>query len=179
VPFLSFLGPRSTLLEVFRAFPETSKPLIEFSEALLRGPSPFTTAERELVATYVSRLNHCRYCHAVHSATAERLGIPKETLERLAQNLACAPAKMQPVLRYAEKLTRDPSSADSADVATILASGWDEQAVYHAVAITALFNFMNRLVEGLGIELDPAYVSSAAQRLAERGYAPLLDMMKG
>ena len=97
MPFLSFLGPRSTLLEVFRAFPETSKPLIEFSEVLLRGPSPFTTAERELLATYVSRLNQCRYCQAVHSATAERLGIPKETLERLAENLECVPAKMQPV----------------------------------------------------------------------------------
>jgi alkylhydroperoxidase family enzyme len=85
---------------------------------------------------------------------------------------------MQPVLRYAEKLTRDPSSADKTDVAAILAGGWDEQAVYHAVAITALFNFMNRLVDGLGIELDPAYVPSAAERLAERGYAPHLEMMK-
>jgi hypothetical protein len=28
------------------------------------------------------------------------------------------------------------------------------RALYHAVAVTALFNFMNRLVEGPGIELD-------------------------
>jgi hypothetical protein len=44
--------------------------------------------------------------------------------------------------------------------------------------VTALFNFMNRLVEGLGIELEPSYVAPAAERLAERGYLPLLEMMK-
>jgi alkylhydroperoxidase family enzyme len=48
-------------------FPETRKPLIEFHEVLLRGPSPFTEAERELIAAYVSGLNRCRYCHGVRS----------------------------------------------------------------------------------------------------------------
>lgn len=45
------------------------------------------------------------------------------------------------------------------------------------VAVTALFNYMNRLVEALGIELDPAYVEPASKRLAERGYLPLIDLM--
>jgi hypothetical protein len=37
---------------------------------------------------------------------------------------------------------------------------------------------MNRLVEGLGIRLDPAYVKPAAERLADRGYLPLIEMLK-
>lgn len=45
--------------------------------------------------------------------------------------------------------------------------------------MTALFNFMNRLVEGLGIELAPSYIEPASQRLADRGYLPLIDMMGG
>lgn len=45
------------------------------------------------------------------------------------------------------------------------------------VATVALFNYMNRLVEGLGIELDQAYVGVAAQRLADRGYRPLIEML--
>ncbi len=32
----------ATLLDVFRMFPETNKPLLEFHEVLLRGASPFT-----------------------------------------------------------------------------------------------------------------------------------------
>jgi 3-mercaptopyruvate sulfurtransferase SseA len=50
--------------------------------------------------------------------------------------------------------------------------GWDDTALYHTVAVTALFNFMNRLVERMGIELDPSYVKPASERLAKRGYLP-------
>jgi alkylhydroperoxidase family enzyme len=87
--------------------------------------------------------------------------------------------KMKPVLRYAQKLTREPDGVTETDADAVLAAGWDETALYHAVAVTALFNFMIRLVEGLGIELDAAYVKPAAQRLADRGYLPLIDIMKG
>jgi alkylhydroperoxidase family enzyme len=86
--------------------------------------------------------------------------------------------KLQPVLALARKLTLSPDSVTKADAAAVSAAGWDDEALYYAVAVTALFNFMNRLVEGLGIELEPSYVAPAAERLAERGYLPLLDMMK-
>jgi uncharacterized peroxidase-related enzyme len=181
MPFIPSLREGSTLLDVFRMFPETSKPLILFHEALLRAPSPFSEAERELIAAYVSSLNRCRYCRGVHTATAELLGVTAGTVERLVENFESAPVsdRMRPVLRYAEKLTRDPRAVSRDDAQAILQAGWDEAAVYYAVAVTALFNFMNRLVEGLGIEFDPAYVSLAAKRLAERGYLPLIGMLPG
>ena len=84
---------------------------------------------------------------------------------------------MKPILRYARTLTQDPRGISKADADAVLAAGWDETGLYHVVAVTALFNFMNRLVEGLGIELDPAYVKPAAQRLADRGYLPLIEML--
>jgi uncharacterized peroxidase-related enzyme len=180
MPFLPSLRAGASLLDVFKAFPETSKPLIEFHEVLLRGPSPLTDAERELIAAYVSGLNRCRYCHGVHTATAERLGVPQGAVQQLVDELETAdvPEKMKPILRYAEKLTRDPRGVSKADAAAVLAAGWDETALYHTVAVTALFNLMNRLVEGLGIELEPAYVKPAAQRLADRGYLPLIEMLE-
>ena len=42
--------------------PETAGPLSELAEVLLRGPSTLTRAERELIGTYVSSENDCRYC---------------------------------------------------------------------------------------------------------------------
>ncbi len=180
MPFLRKLPPSASLLEVFKAYPDTCRPLIEFHEVLLRGPSPFTDMERELIAAFVSRLNHCRYCHGVHSATAERLGAAPGLTEQLIESveLLDAPPKLRPVLSYARKLTHSPSSLTQADADAIYAAGWDDTALYHVAAVTALFNFMNRLVEGLGIELNPAYAKGAAQRLADRGYLPLLDMMR-
>jgi uncharacterized peroxidase-related enzyme len=179
MPYLPSLGSRASLLDVFRSFPETSKPLIEYHEVLLRGPSPITEAQRELIAAYVSGLNHCRYCQGVHTATAERLGVAEGVVPRLIENFeAAAIGEMRPVLRYARKLTEHPASIAQADADAILAAGWDESAIFHTVAVTALFNFMNRLVEGLGIEFNPAYAGEASQRLAERGYLPLLDMLE-
>jgi hypothetical protein len=37
---------------------------------------------------------------------------------------------------------------------------------------------MNRLVEGLGIELNPSYAQTAAKHLADQGYLPLIELMK-
>jgi uncharacterized peroxidase-related enzyme len=177
--YLPNLPEKATLLEVFRMFPQTNRPLLEFHEALLRGPSSFTEAERELIAAYVSGLNGCRYCHGVHTATAERLGVPQGAISALLAGdpKADIPAKMRPVLELAAKLTERADGLTKSDVDAVFAAGWDGQAYYHLVATVALFNYMNRLVEGLGIELDNAYVGGAAQRLADRGYLPLIDML--
>lgn len=179
MPHLPSLPASATLLDVFRKFPETCKPLIEFHEALLRGPSPFSEAERELIAAFVSTLNGCRYCRGVHVATAERLGIEKGMVARLVEqeDLSEAPARMRPVLSLARKLTRSATGTSFADAEAVMAAGWDKTALYHLVATTALFNYMNRLVEGLGIELDEAYVEPASKRLADAGYLPLLRLM--
>lgn len=178
--FLPSLRTGASLLDVFKAYPETSEPLIRFHEVLLRGPSPFTEGERELIAAYVSGLNHCRYCHGVHTIAAERLGAAPGIVGQLIEDLERAPVeeKMRPVLRYAQKLTRTPNGLGKADAQAILAAGWTEAAIYHTVAVTALFNLMNRLVEGLGIELEPAYAEIAAKRLAEQGYLPLIAMLR-
>ena len=42
------------------------------------------------------------------------------------------------------------------------ASGWDEKALHDAVSVCALFNFMNRYVEGLGIKAGADYFKEAA-----------------
>jgi uncharacterized peroxidase-related enzyme len=180
MPFLPSLHKGASLLDLFKAFPNISEPLIQFHEVLLRGPSPFSEGERELIAAYVSGLNHCRYCHGVHVATAALLGVPKHAILSALDDLDSSPVaeNMKPVLRYARKLTQQPDSVTQADADAVFAAGWNDLALYHAVAVTALFNFMNRLVEGMGIELDPNYVKPASERLAKGGYTPLIQMMK-
>ncbi|MEX0957565.1 MAG: peroxidase-related enzyme [Rhizobiaceae bacterium] len=181
MPFIPSLPQQATLLDVFRKFPDTNRPLIEFHEALLRGPSPFTEAERELIAAYVSALNRCRYCRGVHTATAELLGVELGLVVKLVDDddLMAAPEKMRPVLAYARKLTLAADSTTQSDADAVLNAGWNEEALYHLVATTALFNYMNRLVEGLGIGLNPTYVEPASKRLAGNGYLPLLRLMEG
>jgi alkylhydroperoxidase family enzyme len=42
--------------------PESTKALRELVEVLLRGPNTLTSAEREMIATYVSAQNDCCFC---------------------------------------------------------------------------------------------------------------------
>ncbi|HEY7672543.1 MAG TPA: carboxymuconolactone decarboxylase family protein, partial [Gammaproteobacteria bacterium] len=118
--------------------PETSTPLIEFHEVLLRGPSPFTATERELIAAYVSGLNRCDYCHGVHTATAERMGVEAGLLPRIVKDgdLDGAGAKLRPILTLARKLTLAPDSVTKADADAVFAAGWDDTALYHAIAVS-------------------------------------------
>ncbi len=177
--YLPSLPDDAVLLDVFRAYPATSRPLLEYHQVLLRGPSPLTVAERELIAAYVSGLNACRYCHGVHAATAQAFGISEGTLDALLDDVGTAPVaeRLKPLLRYARKLTLTPSKITPGDAEAVLAAGWEEQALHDAVAVCGLFNLMNRLVEGLGIAAGQDYFQVAGPRLADIGYTGLRELL--
>jgi hypothetical protein len=48
--YLRSLPDQAVLRDVFAAFPQTSRPLLDYHQALLRGLSPLSIAERELIA---------------------------------------------------------------------------------------------------------------------------------
>jgi uncharacterized peroxidase-related enzyme len=177
--YLPSLPGDAVLLDVFRAYPDTARPLLHYHQALLRGPSPLSVAERELIAAFVSGLNACDYRHGVHTATAQAFGVGEATLAALLTDVSTAevPERMKPLLRYVGKLTLTPAKITPGNAEAVLAAGWEEQALHDAVAVCALFNMMNRLVDGLGITAGDDYFRAAAGRLAGAGYAGLLGLL--
>ncbi len=136
--FLKSLPAETGLLQVFQAFPEATQPLLEYHEVLLRGESPFSTGERELIAAYVSGLNKCNYCHAVHSQTAIALGISADVMSKLPLNPQDkdVDVSMRPVLAFVRKLTLSPGEVSATDVDPIFAAGWNDGAQQSAVCST-------------------------------------------
>jgi len=126
-----------------------------YADRLMRGPSPLTSGDRELIAAYVSGINSCRYCFGSHSLVARGFGIDEPVFEALMRDLDHAPvsARLKPILRYVRKLTETPSKMTTADA-------------------DAYFNNMNRLVEGSGIVGSPDEYANAAARLFANGYGP-------
>ncbi len=51
--------------------PETTKPLNELAEVLLRSDNSLTRGERETIATHVSYLNDCFFCQNAHGGLAQ------------------------------------------------------------------------------------------------------------
>lgn len=173
--FFPSLGPSAAVRNAMVLNPEASRLLIAFHTAVLRGPSPLTPGERELIAAFVSGLNACSYCHGVHAATAKAFGIDEALLTELVEDESCAAAEphFRPLLRFLRKLTLTPSRMVRADAEAVFAAGWDERGLHDAITTAALFNFMNRYVEGHGLELDDVDLAARGEGLAREGYAPL------
>ena len=144
------------LSDVFLKFPRGSKALLEFHDIVLRGESPLTPGEREMIAAHVSGKNACDYCYGAHSMIAGAFGVDSNLFDEMQNDLSTANVdeKMKPLLAYAEKLTKEPSKVTSSDAQAVYDAGWDERALYDAVTVCALFNFMNRIVEGTGCSPD-------------------------
>ena len=177
---LRSLPAQPVMRDIYRAYPATCKPLGEFTEAAMRGPSPFAQGQRELIAAYVSGLNACTYCHGTHLAVAAACGVASDVIKALLADIETAPieAKMKPILSYARKLTLSPARMTAADAASVYDAGWDDDALYSTVLVTALFNFYNRLVDGVGLTLAAGYEAEAGKRLSTQGYDVFAQMAK-
>lgn len=169
MPFLPCFPENHHLSEVFKNFPEGAQPLMEYHDVILRGPSPLTVAERELIAAVVSGTNACGFCYGAHALAAERFGMEESLMTALLEDIDTAPVddKIKPILKYVKKLTRTPAQIVKADADAVLEAGWTEQALYHAVSVCALFNFMNRIVEGMGVKVNPDLLAERRETIQE------------
>ena len=59
------------------------------------------------------------------------------------------------MLDYVAKLTLSPSSVQREDVDRLRAVGFSDTDVLDIAQVTAYYAFVNRLAEGLGVELEP------------------------
>lgn len=163
------LGAHPHLGDVFKTFPETVRPLLEYHDLLLRGPSPLSVAERELIAAYVSGLNACDFCFGAHQVIAEAAGVDAAVFQLLLEDIDAAPVRevLKPIFHYVKTLTLSPARASDAQAQAIRDAGWDDRAIHDAVAVCALFNLMNRLVEGMGVESSEAVRANQRARNRE------------
>ncbi|MCY4029447.1 MAG: peroxidase [Acidobacteria bacterium] len=77
------------------------------------------------------------------------------------------------LLVYAEKLTREPSAATEDDLDQLRRHGFADADLHDAVQVISYFNYINRIADGLGVDLEdfmaprPAARSGAGARGAE------------
>ena len=58
------------------------------------------------------------------------------------------------MLRFTETLTRAPSRAERADVDALRAVGFADRDILHIVEVAAYYAYVNRVADGLGVELE-------------------------
>lgn len=65
------------------------------------------------------------------------------------------------MLDYAVKLTRTPGRMEPQDVEALRAVGFDDTAILDICQVTAYYNYVNRLADGLGVELEGWWTEDA------------------
>ena len=169
MPFLPSLPATAHLADLFRLFPANVAPLMAYTDGLLRGEGVLDVAEREMIATYTSGLNACTFCTGSHKIYAKLFGFDGDLMDAMIADLDSAPVpdKLRPLMADVRKLNSLPSRLTDADARAVFDAGWDEAALYEAVQINALFNMMNRIIEGTGINFD--YEDDPARHPAHGG----------
>ena len=62
------------------------------------------------------------------------------------------------MLDYAARLTRTPWKMDAEDVENLRRVGFTDRAILDIVQITAYFAYVNRIADGLGVQLEAYWV---------------------
>ena len=160
-------------LVMFR--PETGKPLYELAQVLLRGESPLSQAERELIAAYVSNRNSTMFCEMSHAAAARHLyKEDKDMVDDVLNDMeqSAVSSKLKALLNIAGKVQILGKEVTEEDIANARNEGADDREIHDTVLIAASFSMFNRYVDGLAsfTPTDPLEYDEMGKRMAEKGY---------
>ena len=79
--------------------------------------------------------------------------------------------KHKALLRFVAKVNHDSPRITSDDVKPLYKAGWEDEAIYYAITVCALFNFYNRWIDATGVHAlsDEAH-REGGKRTAAHGY---------
>jgi len=150
-------GAVDNVLKVHALNPESLEAHIALYVQSMHRPGPLGRAEREIVGTAVSNANGCAYCREHHARGAERQ-LPEGRKEVARQVLSGDHTGLTPreraMVGYALKLTRTPSAIDPNDVEALRAAGLTDREILDLAQVVGYFCYANRIVLGLGAELE-------------------------
>ena len=138
--------------------PESITNHMDLYMTIMFGKSPLRRYQREMIAVVVSAANKCLYCIRHHGEALFHFWKDNDRISKLAEDYRKVKLEEvdQEICRYAQALTLNPSSVREKDhVKSLKELGLKDRAILDVALITAYFNFVNRMVLGLGVEIEP------------------------
>jgi len=135
--------------------PESIVKHIDLYMEIMFSKSELSRAEREMIAVVVSAANNCSYCQIHHAEALNNYWKDQEKVElfRVEYTSVKLTLKETALCEYAKYLTLFPSK-DFGLVDKLKTEGLSESAILDATLVIAYFNFVNRIVLGLGVNLE-------------------------
>jgi len=155
--------------------PETGKSLYQLAHVLLREESPLSSAERELIAAFVSSRNNCMFCMNSHAAAArclydEDAPLVDEVLKDMQQSNVSD--KLKSLLAIAAQVQVNGKAVTQQHIDAAKALGASDREIHDTVLIAATFCMFNRYVDGLATLTpdNPDDYAKMGRRMVDVGY---------
>ncbi|MGB0881307.1 MAG: peroxidase-related enzyme [Vicingaceae bacterium] len=124
---------------------------------IMYGNSPLLRVQREMMAVVVSKVNNCTYCQTHHADAVNHYWKDDAKIEQLKADYTKIQLSNQDKILcdYAFNLTITPGLKTQKNYITPLKEvGFSDREILDATLVIAYFNFVNRIVLGLGVNLE-------------------------
>ncbi len=146
----------ANVLRVHSVRPDVLKIHMNLYEAIMFDKGQLSRSDREMIGVVVSKSNECPYCVSHHQQALNFISNKDKNMEMIAIDYTQASLndRQMAMCVYAEKLTKTPYKMVEQDVKNLRNVQLDDQAIFEINQIVAYFNYVNRIVFGLGVELE-------------------------
>jgi uncharacterized peroxidase-related enzyme len=149
-------GKLPNVIKIHSLKPDVIKKHMDLYISIMFGKSDLSRKYRELIAVVVSLINNCNYCIKHHAEALSHYWKDQEKLEKLIKdfNTVEFSEKTQEMLKYVFQLTKSPDKICKNDIDKLRAKGFLDRDILDINLIVSYFNFVNRIVLGLGVEFS-------------------------
>ena len=150
-------GKLADVYEIQSLNPESIVNHMDLYMTVMFGQSPLKRYQREMMAVVVSAANKCSYCIAHHSDALNQYWNDEQRIRMLAEDFETANLDEcdRSLCEYALDLTVEPHQIyEYLHIEQLRACGLNDRAILDAALVTSYFNFVNRMVLGLGVRLE-------------------------
>ncbi len=126
-------------------------------ESTMFADSPLSRAQREMLAVVVSAANNCHYCITHHSLALNHYWRSENRINLLQKQhfIECLDEKDRLLCQYAVALTTNPSAVNEHEyIEPMRQIGLSDREIVDAAGVIAYFNYVNRVVLGLGVKVE-------------------------
>ena len=124
---------------------------------IMFGKSPLKRYQREMLGVIVSKNNGCEYCITHHAEAVNFYWKDSTKLSDFIADYKSISLSDEDMILcdYAKELTLNPQGFNNSEWADQLKSkGFSDRAILDATLVIGYFNFVNRIVQSLGVGLE-------------------------
>jgi uncharacterized peroxidase-related enzyme len=142
------------IIKCFGARPDFLRQVVEFSNTVHFSEGHLSRRHKEMIASYVSFLNHCPYWLDSHAYFLRVQGASDDCVAAILEGKldgAGLSAAERALLDYVKIINDAAYRSTPEEVEKLRQTGWSENQISEAVYIAALFAFFNRVADAFGV----------------------------